>query len=207
MLRILGRATSANVQKVLWLCEEIGLAYGREDVGGPFGGTDTEEYIALNPNRLVPTIVDDGFVLWESNACVQYLASIHAAGTWWPSDAAIRGNAQRWMDFALGTLAPAHAPVFHGLIRTPPDQQDAAAIAAGRDDYSAQVAILDRYLGASEYLAGPDITMADISPAPFVFRWFNLPIEREDYPNLKRWYDAIAARPAYRKAVLDIGLR
>ncbi len=207
MLKVLGRATSANVQKVLWLCEEVGLAYEREDFGGPFGGTDTPEYLALNPNRLVPTIIDDGFVLWESNACVQYLASIHAVGTWWPSDARIRGNAQRWMDFTLGKLSVAHVPVFHGLIRTPPDQQDATAIAAGRDNFSTQLAIIDRYLADSEYLAGPDITMGDISPATFVFRWFNMPIEREDYPNLKRWYDAICARPAYKKVVLDIGLR
>ncbi len=207
MLKILGRATSANVQKVRWLCEEIGLAYEREDVGGEFGGTDTAEYIALNPNRRVPTIIDDGFVLWESNACVQYLASIHAAGTWWPSDAKTRGSAQRWMDFTTSTLAPAHVPVFHGLVRTPPDKRDAGAIAAGRDNYAAQVAILDRYLGDSEYLAGPDITMADIAPAPFVFRWFNLPIEREDLPNLRRWYDGLAARPAFAKVVLDIGIQ
>jgi glutathione S-transferase len=111
------------------------------------------------------------------------------------------------MDFTLGKLSLAHVPVFHGLIRTPPDQQDAAAIAAGRDNFSAQLAIMDRYLADSEYLAGPDITMGDISPATFVFRWFNMPIEREDYPNLKRWYDAIAARPAYKKVVLDMGLQ
>ena len=97
--------------------------------------------------------------------------------------------------------------VFSGLIRTPPDNRNPDAIAAGRDDFSAQVAIMDRYLGESEYLAGPDITMGDISPASFVFRWFNLPIEREDYPNLKRWYDSLAARPAYKKVVIDIGLQ
>lgn len=207
MLKILGRATSANVQKVLWLCEEIALPYQREDIGGEFGGTDSPEYVALNPNRRVPTIIDDGYVLWESNACVQYLASVHAAGTWWPSDAKMRGAAQRWMDFALGSLAPAHVPVFHGLVRTAPDQRNPDAIAAGRDSFSAQLAIMDHYLGESEYLAGPGITMGDISPATFVFRWFNLPIEREDYANLKRWYDAIAARPAYKKVVLDIGLQ
>ncbi len=207
MLRIIGRKTSSNVMKVLWACTELGLDFEREDLGGPFGGNDSPEYRALNPTRKVPTIIDDGFVLWESNACVQYLASIHAVGTWWPSDPKMRGNAQRWMDFALGTLAPAHVPVFHGLIRTAPDKRNTDAIAAGRDDFSAQLAIMDRYLGETEYLAGPEITMGDISPATFVFRWFNMPIEREDYPNLKRWYDAIAARPAYKKVVLDVGLQ
>ena len=177
------------------------------ELGGPFGGTDTPEYLALNPNKRVPTIIDDGYVLWESNACVQYLASIHAEGSWWPTDAKIRGSAQRWMDFALGTLAPAHGPVFSGLIRTPPEKRNADAIAAGRDNFSAQLAIMDRYLGGSEYIAGPDITMGDIGPAPFVFRWFNMPIEREDYPNLKRWYDSLAARPVFKKTVIDIGLQ
>ena len=207
MLKVLGRETSANVQKVRWLCAEIGLPYEHTNLGGPFGGTDTPEYLALNPNKRVPTIIDDGFVLWESNACVQYLASIHAEGSWWPTDAKIRGSAQRWMDFALGTLAPAHGPVFSGLIRTPPEKRNADAIAAGRDDFSAQLAIMDRYLGDSEYLAGPDITMGDIAPAPFVFRWFNMPIERENYPNLKRWYDSVAARPEFKKIVIDIGLQ
>ena len=207
MLRIIGRKTSSNVMKVLWACAELGLDYQREDLGGPFGGNDSPEYQALNPNRLVPTMVEDDFVLWESNSIVRYLAHNHGNGTLWPADARTRGNAQRWMDFTISTLAPAHVPVFHGLVRTPPDKRDAAAIAAGRDNYSAQVAILDRYLGDSEYLAGPDITMADIAPAPFVFRWFNLPIEREDLPNLRRWYDGLAARPAFAKVVLDIGLQ
>lgn len=207
MLKILGRATSANVQKVVWLCDEIGLAFEREDLGGPFGGTDTPEYLALNPNRRVPTIIDDGFVLWESNACVQYLASRHAAGSWYPDDLQVRADAVRWMDFALGTLAGAHVPVFHGLIRTPPDKRDASAIAAGRDDFSRQLAVLDRYLRDRDYVAGDTITIGDIPAAPFVFRWFNLDIEREDYPGLRAWYDRLAARPAFRKNVIDIGLQ
>lgn len=203
MLKILGRETSANVQKVRWLCEEIALPYDHENLGGPFGGTDTPEYLALNPNKRVPTIIDDGFVLWESNACVQYLASVHAAGSWWPTDPKVRGSAQRWMDFALGTVAGAHGPVFQGLIRTPPEKRNPDAIAAGRDNFSAQMAILDRYLGETEYLTGAEINMGDISPAPFVHRWFTLEIEREDYPNLKRWYDALTERPGYQQHIMN----
>ena len=206
MLKILGRPTSANVQKVVWLCDEIDLAYDREDIGGPFGGNDQPEYLALNPNARVPTIIDDGFVLWESNACVQYLASKHADGSWYPSDLKARADAARWMDWTLGTLAPAHVPAFAGLIRTPPDQRNPDAIKAGRDDFAAQLAILDRYLGESAYVAGDAITMGDMPPSILTFRWFNLDIEREDYPNLKRWYDSIAARPSFKKHVIDIGL-
>ncbi len=206
MLKILGRPTSANVQKVVWLCDEVGLAFDREDVGGPFGGNDRPEYLALNPNGRVPTIVDDGFVLWESNACVQYLASKHGAGSWYPDDLRVRADAVRWMDWTLGTLASAHVPVFQGLIRTPPEKRNPEAIKAGRDNFSRQLAILDRHLGDNAYLAGEAITMGDMPPSILVFRWFNLDIERENYPNLKRWYDAIAARPSFKKRVIDIGL-
>jgi len=206
MLKILGRPTSANVQKVVWLCDEIGLAYEREDIGGPFGGNDRPEYLALNPNGRVPTVIDDGFVIWESNACVQYLASVHAAGTWYPADPRARGRAVQWMDWTLGTLAPAHVGVFAGLIRTPADQRDLDAISKGRNDWSGLMAMLDRHLADNAYIAGEAITIGDMPPATLSFRWFNLDIEREDYPNLKRWYDAIAARPPFIKHVIDIGL-
>ncbi len=206
MLKVWGRATSANVQKVAWLCDELGLQFEHEEVGGPFGGTDTPEYLALNPNKRVPTIVDDGYVLWESNACITYLAAKHAPGTWYPDDLQTRASAQRWMDFSIGMLATAHTPVFMGLIRTPPEKRNPEAIAAGRDNFSAQCAVIDRYLGDSDYLTGDTITIGDMSCATFIRRWFELDIEREDYPNLKRWYDRIADRPAFRKRVLDIGM-
>jgi glutathione S-transferase len=206
MLKILGRATSANVQKVTWLCEEIGLPFEREDIGGPFGGNDTPEYIALNPNKRVPTIVDDDFVLWESNACITYLASKHAVGDWYPDDLRVRGDAHRWMDFATSTVAPAHGPAFVGLIRTAPEKRKPDAIAAGRDNFSKQLAIVDGYLADREYLTGSSINIGDMPIAILSYRWFNLDIEREDYPNLKRWYDAINARPAFQKHVSGIPL-
>ena len=206
MLKILGRPTSANVQKVVWLCDEIDLPYEREDIGGPFGGNDTPEYLTLNPNGRVPTVIDDGFVIWESNACVQYLASVHAGGTWYPTDLRVRGLAVQWMDWTLGTLAPAHVGVFAGLIRTPADQRDPNAIGKGREDWSSKMAMLDRHLADNAFIAGEAITMGDMAPAIFSYRWFNLDIEREDYPNLKRWYDTVATRPPFIKHVIDIGL-
>ncbi len=207
MLKILGRATSANVQKVVWLCDEIGLPFEREDRGGAFGGTDTPEYLALNPNSRVPTIIDGDFVLWESNACITYLASKHAEGSWYPTDLKARGEAHRWMDFSLGTMAPAHVPVFQGMVRTPPEKQDPQAIAAGRDDFSAKLAIVNRYLEGRDYVTGDTITIGDISLATFVFRWFNLDIEREEYPNLEGWYGRISGRPAYIRNIIEIGLQ
>ena len=206
MLKILGRATSSNVQKVVWLCEEVGIPVDREDVGGPFGGNDKPEYRALNPNGLIPTIVDDGFVLWESNACLQYLAAGHAEGSWFPTDLKVRARATQWMDWSLGVLAPAHVPVFQGLIRTPAGKRDPEAIRKGREVWSSKMAMLDAHLSDRDHVAGGSITIGDIPPAILTFRWFNLDMEREDYPHLRGWYDRIARRPAFRKHVVDIGL-
>ncbi len=203
MLKIIGRKTSSNVMKVLWACTEMGLDFERDDLGGPFGGNDSPEYQALNPNGLVPTIVEDDFVLWESNSIVRYLAHEHGNGTLWPSDARTRARAERWMDWQLSTMAPAIGPVFRGLVRTPEAERDMAAIGKARDGLAGAMAILDRYLGETEFVAGPDFTVGDIPVGIGTFRWFALPIEREDYPNLKRWYDALCERAGYREHVMN----
>ena len=207
MLKILGRATSSNVQKVVWLCDELNIPFERTDIGGPFGGNDQPEYLRLNPNGVVPTIDDDGFVLWESNSIVRYLAEKHGKGTpMWPDDLQARASASRWMDWALSTLAGRHVPVFQGLIRTPEDKRDPDRIAAARELWSKANQVLETWLADHEYLSGDSFSIGDIPAGPFTFRWFNLDIEREDYPNLKRWYDSLAARPAYKKNIIDIGL-
>jgi len=208
MLKILGRITSSNVQKVVWLCDELGVPYERTDIGGPFGGNDKPEYLSINPNARVPTIDDDGFILWESNAIVRYLAEKHGQDSaLWPKSLQDRASAGRWMDWTATTLSPAHVPVFQGLIRTPEAERNMDAILKARDGYSKAVSVLDWWLADHEYLSGDEFGFGDIPPAPFVFRWFNLPIEREDYPHLKRWYDAIAARPIFKKHVIDTGLQ
>lgn len=207
MLKILGRATSSNVQKVVWICEELNVAYERTDIGGPFGGNDQAEYLSLNPNGRVPTIDDDGFVLWESNAIVRYLADKHGTGTpFRPDDAQTRASADRWMDWTLSTLAGTHVPVYQGLIRTPEAERDMPKIAAARDGWAKANQVLENWLADHEYLSGDAFGIGDIPASPFTFRWFNLDIEREDFPNLKRWHDAICERPAFREHVIDIGM-
>ena len=207
MLKILGRATSSNVQKVVWLCEELDIAYDRTDIGGPFGGNRDSEYLALNPNGIVPTIDDDGFVLWESNTIVRYLAEKHGKGTdFWPEDIQARASASRWMDWALSILAPRHVPVFQGLIRTAEADRDGDKIAAARDLWAAANTVLETWLADHEYLSGDRFSIGDIPASPFTYRWFNLDIEREDFPNLKRWHETVATRPAFKKHVIDIGL-
>ncbi len=203
MLKIMGRDTSSNVQKVLWVCGELGLPFERDDIGGPFGGNDKPEYLALNPNGRVPTIIDDGYVLWESNSCTRYLAAKHGDNPLSPADLQIRGNAERWMDWQLTTMSPALVPVFWGLVRTPPEKRDMAAIETARKKLSGLIGILDKQLSKTAYLAGDDFTIGDIPLGITAYRWFSMDMEREDYPNFKRWYDLLTERKAYQDAVMN----
>jgi len=204
MLKILGRKTSSNVQKVLWVADEIGLEYERTDIGGPFGGNDKPDYLKLNPNGKVPTIVeDDGWTMWESNAITRYLAARHAPGTLYPNDLRQRASAERWMDWQSNTVSPQMVMVFRGLVRTPPEKRDPKTIAAGRDGLSKLMAIMDRHLADNAYMAGPQFTVGDIPLGIAAWRWYAMPIEREDYPNLKRWSDALAKRKPYQTHIMQ----
>lgn len=206
MLKIIGRRNSSNVQKVLWACGEMGVPYEREDAGLQYGVVNTPEYIALNPNRLVPTIIEDGFVLWESNSIVRYLAMKHGMGTLCPTDLRVRASAERWMDWQLTTMHRAITPLFHGLIRTPPEKRDAGAIARARDETEKVFQIMDDYLARTTYLAGDAFTFGDIPLGIHAYRWFSFEgIERREMKNLNRWYDLLCARPAFREHVM-IGL-
>ncbi len=202
MLRIWGRSNSINVQKVLWCCEELDVPYHRVDVGGPFGGNREPEYLRLNPNGLVPTISDGGFVLWESNAIVRYLAARHGMGTLCPEDLAERADADRWMDWQLGTLWANFRPAFIGLIRTPPEKRDPADIATAIGKTAESWAILDAHLTDRDYVTGLSLTMADIPLGAAAYRWFSLDIERPPMPNLEAWYERLCARAPYRANVM-----
>jgi glutathione S-transferase len=202
MLVIWGRDNSVNVQKPLWCLEEMGIAYERRDAGGAFGIVDTPEYRALNPNGLVPTMDEDGFILWESNAIVRYLAAKHSAGNLWPVDLRVRAEADRWMEWQNTTLWPALRPVFWNLIRTPVDQRDPDEMEASRLKSAQVLRILDAHLATRAFVAGDDFTMGDIPVGCGVWRWMALPIERPPLPNLQRWFDALAQRPAFATTVM-----
>ncbi|MBV8658291.1 MAG: glutathione S-transferase family protein [Burkholderiales bacterium] len=202
MLKLWGNADSVNVQKVMWCCEEMGVAYERIDAGKHFGVVNTPEFLAMNPNGLVPTIDDDGFVVWESNTIIRYLTAKHAAGTLWPTDVVARANADRWMDWANSTLWPTMVPLFRAIMRTPPALQDPAVIEKARLESFEVLSLLDAHLAVQAYIGGEDFTMADIVMGCGVWRWMALPIERPPLPHLQRWFDLLAARPAYRKVVM-----
>jgi glutathione S-transferase len=203
MLRIWGNADSVNVQKVLWCCEELGLAYDRIDAGRHFGVVRTPAFLALNPNGLVPTIDDNGFVVWESNAIVRYLSAQHASGGLWPTDLRTRSQADRWMDWANSTLWPSLVPLFRAFYRTAEADRDPAAIEAARQEAVEAMEILDAALRSIAYVAGDTFTMGDIALGCATWRWFAMPIERPPLPALQRWFDTLAARPAYRRVVMQ----
>jgi glutathione S-transferase len=204
MLKIWGRTNSVNVKKALWAAEELGLKYQRIDAGMQFGVTKTPEYLSMNPNSLVPTIEDDGFVLWESHTIVRYLAAKHAMGTLCPADLKARADAERWMDWAF-TFQNAMRAVFWGLIRTAPEKRDHKAIEEGRTQSAKLLEVLERNLQKKTYVTGSAFTMGDIPIGCEVQRWMRVPIERAPFPALQAWFDRLGQRPAFRQ-VVDIPL-
>jgi glutathione S-transferase len=194
-LKIWGRITSVNVQKVVWCADELGLDYERVDVGGRFGGNDTPQYLTMNPNGLVPVIEDDGFVLYESNAIVRYLAARHNAERLWPSDVRRRADVDRWMEWQSTGYTPAMWGAFWQLIRTPAEKRDAALVESSRAKSEKLSGILDAHLATRRYLTGEDFTVADIVTGCAAHRWLHLPLQRVPRPNLQRWYEELKSRP------------
>ncbi len=202
MLRIWGRTDSYNLQKVMWCVAELGLAHERIDAGGAFGVTDEAEYRAMNPNGRVPTIDDDGFVLWESNAIVRYLAARNGFGTLCPDDPRRRADADRWMTWQSATVGRNMRGLIHAMFNAPPEQRDAAAAAPMVEIAVAHWAILDARLDGRDFVLGRDFTMADIPMGAYALRWFAMDIARPAMPRLEAWYERLQGRDAYRRHVM-----
>jgi len=199
MLTVWGRATSTNVQKVLWACDELGLAYKRIDIGGAFGGTDDPSYRAKNPNGLIPTLEDDDFVLWESNAILRYLAAGDAQCRLLPADLnrRERANIDRWLDWQLVSLGLALRALFILLHRTGKLASE-AEITAATKNASAMLWILDAHLATQRYAGGDRFTLADIPIGISAHRWFSLGVQRPVMPALETWYERISGRPGFQ---------
>lgn len=200
---LLGRANSSNVMKVIWLLEEMALPYERRDVGGAFGGTDTAAYRAMNPNGVVPTLVEDEFTLWESNAILRYLAGSNPGGAaFWPEELRARANVDRWMDWLQTSLGPQMTPVFWGLFRHAPEKRDWTTINKAAARLGELYRMLDDVLARQDYIGGNSLTLCDISIGVHAHRWFSFTgIEQPELPHLRAWYDRLLARPAYRTHV------
>ena len=203
MLKVHGRKTSVNVQKVMWVVGELGLPHTRTDVGGAFGGLDTPEYGAMNPNRLVPVIDDGGFILWESAAIVRYLSERYGRGTLAPEGHHAYARADQWMEWAGTTLMqPIIATCFLQLIRVQAAVRDTKAVAAAAKTVGEKLAVLDAHLADRQFIMGDQLTMADIGVGSLLYRYFNLVIERPRLVNVDLYYRRLTARPAYRQHVM-----
>jgi glutathione S-transferase len=202
MLRVWGRNNSINVQKVMWAVGELDLEHERIDVGGAFGRLDTPQYGKLNPNRRVPTIEDQGVVVWESNACVRYLAARYDAGGLWPEDPGTRARADMWMDWQGSSLLPDMTRVFWGLIRTPEAERDHGAIEAAARRLGTTWRILDEHLATRRFVTGDTLTIGDIPVGASCYRYFELPIERPDLPHVATWYERLKEREPFREHVM-----
>jgi glutathione S-transferase len=207
VIKIWGRNTSSNVQKVMWAVGEMGLPHERIDVGGPFGKNREPAYLAMNPNGLVPTLEEeDGFLLWESNSIVRYLAGKYKSTILEPADLRMRANASKWMDWQLSVAAPAIFECFWGLIRTPPEKRNHAAIDESKKKTTAAMEILDRQLEKAPYLAGDGFSYGDIPVGIIAYRFRQLVPERPPLANFERWYAAISARAAFKSQIASLPL-
>ncbi len=206
MLKLWGRTSSINVRKVLLALNELQIPFERIEAGAAFGVVNTPEYRAMNPNGLVPVIEDDHIgVLWESNVIVRYLGSRHSAGRMYPDDMNARFNAERWMDWQQTTMNPAGRDAFLQMIRVPEPQRQQKLIDQSVAAMEPLLAMLDAHLATREWMLGDHLTVADIPIACEMHRWWGTPLAHASHPNLRRWYDAMLARPSSR-GVLDMPL-
>ena len=188
MIKIWGRKTSSNVQKAMWAMGELKLEHERIDIGGPFGKNRDASYLAMNPNGLVPTLEEeDGFLLWESNSVVRYLAARHdRSGALEPKDPKQRALASQWMDWQLSVVGPAIFHAFWGLIRTPPEKRDMTAIKTSKEKTTEAMKMLDAQLSKTAYVAGPTFSYGDIPVGIMCYRFVQLVPERPQMSNLDR---------------------
>ena len=199
MLQIWGLKKALDVQKVMWTVGELGLEHTCYNVGGPFGGLDTEEFARLNPHRRIPVIDDDGTVVWESNAIVRYLAAKYGAGGLWPEDPAGRAIADEWMEWTATTLQRPVLIAFNGLMRTQPRQQNVKMIMNTVKRLHELYEVLDRHLEGRDFIAGDTLTIGDIAAGATLFRYYTMDAPRPKNPNLEAWRDRLKKRATYRE--------
>ena len=198
MLRLLGRNTSGNVQKVIFLLEELGTPYTREDYGRQFNNTQDAAYLKLNPNGKVPTLVDGDTVIWESNTILRYLATKHKKETLYPSEPAVRTQVERWMDWLLAAVNYQYVQVFKDSKKAANER--AATFEADAKELAAQLSILDGAMAGKAWIAGKDFTLADVALGPIMHRCLDFPIALPALGNLKAWREKLKERPAFKKA-------
>jgi glutathione S-transferase len=202
-LTIWGRKNSVNVQKVLWCLAELDLPYERIDAGMAFGKNNTAEYLAMNPNGRVPTLVDGDYVLWDSNSIMRYLNLAYGKGSRiYPQDAKGRAAVDRWLDWTLSTLQPVDRPVFWGLVRTPRAERDMVQLQKDADAEAVVWRVVEAQVAHNNFIEGDQFTIADIAIGAFARRWFGVEgVTKPKLPSLERWFAQISQRPAFVKFI------
>ena len=199
MLRILGKASSINVRKVLWTCAELNIPFEREDWGSGFQSTHTPQFLALNPCAMVPVIQDDDFSLWESNTIIRYLATRYGGSALYPAEARARAQVDQWIDWQASELNRSWSYPLMALVRKSPEYQDSAALAAGCQDWARNMEILDRQLQKTgAYVSGGEFSLADIPIGLSVNRWFETPLAHPDFSAVTAYYERLSLREGYR---------
>jgi glutathione S-transferase len=202
VLKLWGRVNSINVQKVLWALDELKVPFERVDAGMAFGVVNDAFYKKMNPNSRVPTIEDDGLILWESNAIVRYLAAKHGVGSLWPNELKQRADSDRWMDWASNHVSPALTPVFWGLIRTPAEKRNMEQIAAAAEATGQQFQVLEQGLEGRDFVAGKTFTMGDIVVGANLYRWCALDIKRPSLPRVEAYFSRLKERAPFKKNIM-----
>ncbi|MCP3399008.1 glutathione S-transferase family protein [Bradyrhizobium sp. CCGB20] len=203
MLTVYGRKSSFNLQKVMWLVGELGVAHKHVELGGSFGGLDAPEFLAMNPHGRVPVIDDSSIIVWESHAILRYLAAKYASETsFWPTNPDERAKADQWMDWSQTALQPAFlVGVFWGWYRTPEAQRNLTAVDKAREQTSRHLKHVDHQLKGRSFMLGDHLSLADIPIATHLYRYLNLDLPRPNLPNVERWYERLQSRSAYREHV------
>lgn len=204
MLTVWGRKTSSNVQALMWCIGELGLAAVRHDIGHKYGGNDTPEFLAMNPNGTVPVLRDgDGDPIWETGAILRYLASRYGGASFWPTDLDARTRVDMWAEWSKVTVAAGFGgPIFWKVVRTAPKDRDPVAIAGAIMAFGKKLDIAEAQLARHAFIAGSEFTLADIQFGHLLYRYFDMAIDRPEHPNLRRYYDRLTERPAFREHVM-----
>jgi glutathione S-transferase len=203
MLTVYGRKSSFNLQKVMWLVGELGIAHEHVELGGSFGGLDTGEFLTMNPHGRIPVINDSGIVVWESHAILRYVAAKYSSETsFWKANPAERAKADQWMDWSQTALQPAFLiGVFWGWYRMPEAKRNMTAVNTALERTNNYLRHVDRQLEGNSFMLGDRLSLADIPIGTHLYRYFNLDLPRPSLPNVERWYERLQSTPAYREHV------
>lgn len=203
MIKIWGRASSSNVQALMWAIEELELPHHRQDVGFIYGGNDTPDFLAMNPNGTVPVLQDgENKPLWETGAILRYLAEKYAADAFWPKDVEERAEVDKWAEWAkINVALKFTAPIFWRVVRTAPSKQETQAIKQAISVLNGFLAVAETQLGKQSFLASPNLSLADIQFGHLLYRYFDIEIERASFPNIDGYYRRLSERDAFQKHV------